>query len=50
MAHICTARLACHAEVKFTLVSMGDDVTRSRSIELVARYTSVIAGHVVRRA
>ena len=32
MAHICTASLACHAEVNFTLVSMGDDVMRSRSI------------------
>ena len=33
MAHICTASLACHAEVNFILVSMDDDVTRSRSIE-----------------
>ena len=32
MAHICTASLAYHAEVNFILVSMGDDVTRSRSI------------------
>ena len=32
MAYICTASLACHAEVNFILVSMGDDVMRSRSI------------------
>ena len=32
MAHICTTSLACHAEVNFILVSMGDDVTRSRSM------------------
>ena len=32
MAHICTVSLACHVEVNFTLVSMGDDVTHSRSI------------------
>ena len=32
MAHICTTSLACHAKVDFILVSMGDDVTRNRSI------------------
>ena len=26
--------LVCHVEVNFTLVSMGDDVTRSRSIHM----------------
>ena len=35
MAHICRASLVCHAEVNFTLVSMGDDVTRSRSIMIL---------------
>ena len=30
--HTCTARQSCHVEVNFVLVSMGDDVTRSRSI------------------
>ena len=30
MAHICTINVACHAEVNFTLVSMCNDVKRSR--------------------
>ena len=37
MAHICAVSLACHAEVNFTLVSMGDDVTRSHSIPFLFR-------------
>ena len=35
MAHICTTRLSCHAEVNFTLVSMGDDVMCSRSMGIL---------------
>ena len=36
MAHICFARPSCHAEVKFVLVFMGNDVSRSRSITSLA--------------
>ena len=50
MAHICTVSLACHAEVNFTLVSMSDDVTRSRSIVVYGYVTLVTMGiRIVRK-
>ena len=34
MAHICTVRQSCHAEVNFVLVSMGDDVMHMHAVAL----------------